>query len=92
MREALIWSSSRTLLYPQHLVFEPEVQPLIALMVRGFDVVLPLCWCPRVPDLVPSVINPFVVKVNQQVQTYVSNADDNQVPVSAPIAWGVICN
>lgn len=73
-----------------HLACKPEVQPLAPLIFRSLQIMLPLLWSPRIPDLVSASVHKVIVKVHCEIEKDVANSDSDQVFVSAAVARSIV--
>lgn len=64
---------------------EPEVQPLVALILRVLQVLMLLILAHRIPLLLPRRVAPSVVQPSEDEQTKSKNVDADQCAVSAEV-------
>ena len=73
-------------------MLKSEVQPLIPLISRVFQILKSLVSRHRVPDLVALAIAIDIVHLRQAVQNYVETQDPEQLAVTSSIKRRIVCS
>ena len=69
---------------------EPEVQPLVPLILRVLQILMLLILAHRTPLLLPRMVAPSVVQPSEDEQTKSKNIDANECAVSTEVLGLVV--
>ena len=69
---------------------EPEVQPLVPLILRVLQILMLLILAHRTPFLLPRMVAPSVVQPSEDEQTKSKNIDANECAVSTEVLGLVV--
>lgn len=76
---------------PLPLVLEPKVEPLVALVGRGGQILQSLLLAHGSPLLVSLLVAEDIIRLHEAVQDDIHTENAEKLPVSTHVPWFVVC-